>query len=97
MNYKKATILVTHDWLTIQSIHAIERTGNIVMLYNGAGSISPWARKESKQKELELLLKWLSGAGYHPNITYQDDNAIIYDINFINLKNGSVYRQAYCK
>ena len=97
MNYKKATILVTVDWLTIQSIHAIQRDGKMIMLYNGAGSLSPWARKESVQKELDILLKWLSGSGYHPNITYEDDTAIVYDINFINLKNGSVYRQAYCK
>lgn len=97
MNYKKASIIITVDWTEILSINAIERSGQLVTLFNRAETTTPLMRKESVQKELDFLLRYLSGSGYHPNKTFEDETAVIYDINFVNIKNGTVYRQPYCK
>lgn len=97
MNYKKATILVAVDYTEILSISAIERHGQLVRLFNHAETTTPLMRKGSVQKEIEFLLKYISGLGYKPHKILDDETAIIYDINFTNVKNGTVYRQPYCK
>lgn len=97
MNYKKASIIITLDWTEILSISAIERNGQLVRLFNHLETTTPLMRKESVQKELDFLLRYLSGSGYHPNKTFEDETAVIYDINFVNVNNGTIYRQPYCK
>ena len=97
MNYKKATILVALDFTEILTISAIERHGQLVTLFSRAETDAPFMRKSSVQKDIESVLRYISGLGYKPHTILEDETAIIYDINFTNIKSGTVYRQPYCK
>lgn len=96
MNYKKVTALVTVDYTEILNISVIDRKGELTTLY-AQNPKAPWYRKESSHLEVEQILRYLSGALCHPNITYEDKTAVIYDINFIDTKQGRIYRQPYLK